>query len=59
MLLKGFEVKYYTKHVKFLVDKSKVYLGQALFKYDQAAREKAEILGPSSFMGIMSWCILS
>ena len=50
MMIKGFGVREYTKHVKFLVDKSKVYTSQALVRYDQAVREKAELLGPSAFM---------
>ena len=50
MLLKDYCMKGYTKHVRFLIDKSRVYAGAALVCYDQAAREKAELLGPDSFM---------
>ena len=49
-MIKGFGVREYTKHVKFLVDKSRVYSGQALIKYDQSVREKAEMLGPTAFV---------
>ena len=49
MLVKGYCVKAYAKHVRFLTDKSRVYSGTSLIKYDQAAREKAELLGPDTF----------
>ena len=50
MLTLGLPVQNFTKHIRFLSDKAKVYLGSALIKYDLAVREKAELIGPSAFV---------
>ena len=44
----GYSVSCYLKHVRFLVDKSKVYNAAALIRYDQAVRERADVLGEST-----------
>ena len=49
LMIRGYDVHSYSKHVKFLMDKSKYYVGAALIKYDIAAREKAELHGMGSF----------
>ena len=49
LLVLGIPVQYYAKHVRFLTDKSSIYTGASLIRYDQATREKAELLGPTSF----------
>ena len=45
----GIPVSQYCKHIRFLSDKSRVYMSAALVKYDKAVREKAELLGPLRF----------
>ena len=50
MLALGFPIHSLTKHIRFLSDKSRVYTSSSLVKYDLAVREKAELLGPSSFV---------
>ena len=45
----GIPIQQYAKHFRFLADKAKVYTSVSLVKYDRAVREKAELLGPSSF----------
>ena len=50
MLSLGFPVGNFSKHIRFLSDKSKVFTSVALVKYDLACREKAELLGPNSFV---------
>ena len=37
LMIRGYDVHSYSKHVKFLMDKSKYYVGAALIKYDIAA----------------------
>ena len=49
LMLMGISVHQYTKHIRFLSDKVKVFTGISLVRYDRAVIEKAELLGPSSF----------
>ena len=46
----GYSVSCYLKHIRFLVDKSKVYTAASLVRYDQAVRERADVLGESSMV---------
>ena len=46
----GYSVSCYLKHVRFLVDKSKVYTAASLVRYDQAVRERADVLGENTMM---------
>ena len=46
----GYSVSCYLKHIRFLVDKSKVYTAASLVRYDQAVRERADVLGENTMM---------
>ena len=50
MLRQGVDGTGYMKHIRFLVEKSKVYSQAALIGYDTEMRERAEYFGPSVFM---------
>ena len=50
LMLLGLPVQNFAKHIRFLSDKVKVFNGTSLVKYDRACREKAEMLGPLSFV---------
>ena len=49
MLRQGVDCSGYVRHVRFLVEKSKVYNPTSLIGYDAEMRERAEIFGPSVF----------
>ena len=50
LLTQGYSVTCYLKHIQFLVDKSKVYTSSSLIRYDQAVRERADILGENTMV---------
>ena len=50
MLRQGVDCTGYVKHIRFLVEKSKVYSQASLIGYDTEMRERAEYFGPSVFM---------
>ena len=50
MLSLGIPVTHFAKHIRFLSDKVRIYSSASLVKYDQAVREKAEVMGPMSFV---------
>ena len=49
MLRQGVDCSGYVRHIRFLVEKSKIYVPSALMGYDSEMRERAEIFGPSVF----------
>ena len=49
MLRHGIDCSGMVKHIRFLVEKSKVRSSQALVGYDFEVRERAEVFGPSVF----------
>ena len=49
MLRQGVDCTGYVRHVRFLVEKSKIYLSSALIGYDTEMRERAEIFSPGVF----------
>ena len=46
----GYSISCYLKHIRFLVDKSKIYNSSALIRYDQAVRERADVLGENTMV---------
>ena len=49
MIRQGLDCTGMVKHVRFLVEKSKVYSSQSLIGYDLEMRERAEVFGASVF----------
>ena len=49
MLRQGVDCTGMVKHIRFLVEKSKIYSSQSLVGYDLEVRERAEVFGPSVF----------
>ena len=49
MLRQGVDCSGYVRHIRFLVEKSKVYVPSALIGYDTEMRERAEVFGSSVF----------
>ena len=49
MLRQGVECTGYVRHIRFLVEKSKLYVQSALIGYDNELRERVEFLGPGVF----------
>ena len=52
MLVLGLPIANFAKHIRFLSEKARIYTGASLLKYDQAVREKAELMGPVAFLGL-------
>ena len=50
LITQGYSVSCYLKHIRFLVDKSKVYTANSLIRYDQAVRERADVLGEATMV---------
>ena len=49
MLRQGVDGTGYVRHIRFLVEKSKIYVSSALIGYDAEMRERAEFYGSSVF----------
>ena len=49
MMRQGVDGSGYIRHIRFLVEKSKLYIPSALIGYDTEMRERAEFFGPGVF----------
>ena len=49
MIRQGVDCTGYVRHIRFLVEKSKIYVPASLIGYDAEMRERAEFFGPSVF----------